>query len=286
MEALNSTTRLLDRVALGALRALVVASILAYGGVVGFAGLQGFRAAGCQIADAYTFDRISFTCGETVLEAENGSLVTATRTGEEDYTVLRGNIRVDWPAAIQQWRSVPPQTLHGLRISFAADDLRRLLSENQGHLRKLLRYETEASALVSSAREDFDQGADRLDRGIFLPRVDFYRPPPTGVMDMVILDQGMGWALTTGAIARPGGARAAIAESGGIVCFVLLSACPLLGVLAVAAACLGHVARSLIWAGGLVREPARFANSPVLHLLVAALVLLVAASLLVILQVI
>ncbi|MBT4501805.1 MAG: hypothetical protein HOC74_29005 [Gemmatimonadetes bacterium] len=286
METLNNTTRLLDRIALGALRILVVVAILAYGGVAFFAELGGFRVGNYRIAEAYTFDRISFICGETVFEAENGSLVTAMRDGEENYAVLIGDIRMDWPAAIQQWSSVPPQALRELRISFAPDDLHRLLTENRDALRKLLKYETDALDFAESARERFDWGADRFDRRFFLPRIDFFRPPPTGTMDLAILDEGVGWTLTTGPMARIEGARAAVADFGSAFSFVLLSACPLLGVLAVAAACLGHAARFAIWARSLGRDPARFARAPIFHLLAVVLVLLVAASLLVILQVI
>ena len=94
----------------------------------------------------------------------------------------------------------------------------------------------------------------------------------------------MGWTLATGPMPRVAGQRAAVADLGSAVSLVLLSACPLLGVLMVAAACLSHVARFAIWARALVRDPGDFARAPTQHLLAAVLVLVVAASLLVILQ--
>ena len=284
MNTLNRVTHLLDRIIAVALKILIVALVLGYGGVIFFAGLAGYRTGHYRMAEVYTFDHIAFSCGETTLEVEKGSLVTARRAGEVNYAILMGDIRAEWPPRIQQWSQVPPATFHQLRLSFNPDDLHRLLEENRTSLRQLLKYETDANYLREQAAESFDWAADRF-QPLLLPQVDFFRPPPVGTMDLAILDEGLGWTLITGKMDRVGESWAAVSRSGGNIARTLLSGCALLIVLVVASACLGNIAHVVVWVRSLVRGPARFAEAPGRHLLSGVVVLLVAGALIVILRI-
>ena len=105
-------------------------------------------------------------------------------------------------------------------------------------------------------------------------------------MDLAILDEGLGWTLTTGPMGRVGESRAAVSQFGNIISLTLISGCSLLIVLVVAAACLGNIAPVVVWVRSLVWGPAHFAEAPVRHLLSVVLILLVAGALVVILRVI
>ena len=282
MSSLSRVTYFLDRLIVVTLKALIVALLIAYGGNILVSRMHGFLLGSYQIAHVYTFDRIAFTCGETALTAENGSLITAERGGEENYAVLEGDIRVEWPENIRKWDHVPPQAIRRLRMSLNAGDLRRMIERNRETLRELLEYESDAIYLRQRAEEKaFEIGTDRF-RPLLFPQLEFFWPPPEGALDLAILEDGEGaekfWTLRTGPC-RSSEPPSAIWDYVSDLSMTLFLFSPLLIAVLVAAGALACVAHAAVWAGSLIREPALFADAPFKNSVLALVVLLTAGAL-------
>lgn len=281
MQNLDRVTHLLDRVALWALKTAVVTLLLAYGALIAFSQLNGFQVGRPRVAEAYTFDRLVFTCGETVLRATDGNLVTARRHGELRSAILTGEIQVEWPPDRRQWNL--PSVIHQFRMNLHPDDLRRLVADPGLHL--LLSGESEAVHLKEKARKLFDRGADRIPW--LMPTLEFFRPPPPGVIDAAILDQEWGglWTLTTGSMTPPHWTPSPLGEKGAVAGGILLIVGVVLLAVVVAAGMLGTAAHALAWAVALARTPGSFGQAPLFHGLAALALLLAGSALLVVLRV-
>ncbi|MFA6110913.1 MAG: hypothetical protein WDA75_19305 [Candidatus Latescibacterota bacterium] len=280
MQNLDRVTRLLDRVVLWALKTAIVTLLLAYGALIVGSQLNGFRVGRPRVAEAYAFDQLSFTCGETVLRATDGNLVTARRHGELRSAILTGEIQVEWPPSIRHW-NLPP-VIHQFRMNLHPDDLRRLVADPG--LRRLLSGESDAVHLKEEALELFDRGADRIPW--LMPTLEFFRPPPPGVMDAAILDQEWGglWTLTTGAMSPPQWTPSPLAEKGVVVGGILLVVGVVLLAVVAAAGVLGTAVHALSWAITLARTPGSFRQAPLFHGVALLIVLLAGGALLAVIR--
>ncbi len=197
MSTLPKIRAALNRLIVVAAKAVAVVLILAYGGTIFFGRVSGLRVGNYRIAQVFQFDRIAISMDDTRWIAENGSLVTARRDGEENYVAILGSIRAVWPERIRKWPASPPEELRELRISLNPADLQRWIDENREALREPLEFEVAAMQSREAAEKIFDRPADAGLRPPLLPRLDLFRPPPLGSVDVAIPDPEWG--------GRPGG---------------------------------------------------------------------------------
>lgn len=273
MDSLTRVKHLLDALSLTTMKTLVVALLVAYGGLIFFSGLAGFQSGSYRITEVYQADGVRFACGEASLEVESGTIVTAQRGGEGNYAVLSGDIRMEWPPAMRTWSPTPPPRVHTLRVSLNPADLARMIDGNRDHLQELLTYESDAIRLKEKAHKSFEYGADRL-QPLLLPQLEFFRTPPAGTLDLVILDEDLGWTLTAGPMPRVTGWRASVSRHGRLLCHTLVALCSFLVVLLLAAAVLANVARAAGWARSMVKTPSHFAEAPLRNLFAVFVILL------------